>query len=164
MIQTDKNGFPISGAALPLEQDAPEGAPASNAAVQAALANLAARPEAPQLPPAGEMTWKLTAIVYPAVLLIFVALYVTSLSAGAQPEIALLQAGGVGVVLAVLGRLAVGILGDDSRFVLNDAQIAAMARSGAVHDILQGAAAEHGSGGAGQPSTAAQAASTGGKE
>jgi hypothetical protein len=110
------------------------------------------------------MTWKLTAIVYPAVLLIFVALYVTSLSAGAQPEIALLQAGGVGVVLAVLGRLAVGILGDDSRLVLNDAQIAAMARSGAVHDVLQGAAAEHGSGSAGQPSTAAQAANTGGKE
>ena len=164
MIQTDKNGFPISGAAPAAEQDAPEGAHASNAAVQATLANLAARPEAPKAPVPGEMSWKLTAIVYPAVLLVFVALYVTSLSAGAQPEIALLQAGGAGMVLAVLGRLAVGILGDDARFVLNDAQIAAMARSGAVHDILQGAAAEHGSGGAGQPSTAAQAASTGGKE
>lgn len=164
MIQTDKNGFPIPGATLPAEQDAPESAHASNAAVQAALASLAARPEQPEPTLPGEMTWKLTTIIYPAVLLIFVALYVTSLSAGAQPEIALLQAGGAGVVLAVLGRLAVGILGDDSRLVLNDSQIAAMARSGAVHDILQGAAAEHGSVGAGQPSTAAQAASTGGKE
>jgi hypothetical protein len=164
VIQTDKNGFPISGATLPAEQDAPASAHASDAAVQAALADLVARPAEQRALPPGEMTWKLTAIVYPAVLLIFVALYVTSLSAGAQPEIALLQAGGVGVVLAVLGRLAVGILGDDARLVLNDAQIAAMAHSGAVPDILQGAASEHGSGGAGQPSTAAQAASTGGKE
>jgi hypothetical protein len=164
VIRTDKNGFPISSAALAAEKDTPAGAHASNAAVQAALANLAARPEAPKLLTPGEMTWKLTTIVYPAVLLVFVALYVSSLSAGAQPEIALLQAGGVGVVLAVLGRLAVGILGDDFRLVLNDAQIAAMTRSGAIHDILQGAAAEHGSGISGQPSTAAPAAGTGGKE
>jgi hypothetical protein len=163
VIQPDKNGFPASGLDTAEMQDAAD-APISDAAVQAALASLVARPEEQKLPPPGEMKWKLTTIVYPAVLLVFVALYVTSLSAGSQPEIALLQAGGAGIVLAVLGRVAIGILGDDSRLVLDDAQLVAMARTGSAGDILTGAGDEHGSYGAGQPTMAAQAASAGGKE
>ena len=110
------------------------------------------------------MKWKLTTLVLPSVMLVFVALYVTSLAAGTEPEVALFRAGGAAVVLAVLGRVAVGILGDDSRLVLNDTQIVAMARNGAVRDYLSGADAEPGSGGAEQPSTAAQMAGSGGKE
>jgi hypothetical protein len=142
----------------------PDGPETSDAAVQAALANLSSRGNGPKQPRPGEITWKLTGLVIPAVMLIFVALYVTSLAAGVEPEVALFRAGGVSVVLAVLGRVAVSILGDDSRLILNDSQIVAMARSGAVQQYLSVADAEHGSVGAEQPTTTAQAAGAGGKE
>jgi hypothetical protein len=159
-MRFDKNGFPIS-------EDPPAAPPAgqtSDAAVQAALATLTAQAAAPKPPVPGEVKWHLTTLVYPAILLLFVALYVTSLSAGTQPEVALFQAGGASVVLAVLGRVAVSILGDDTRFVLNDSQIVAMARNGAVRDYLSGDGTEHNSDGAEQPSTAAKTAGAGGKE
>ena len=39
----------------------------------------------------GELKWRLTSILYPSILLIFVALYVSSLASGIEPEMALLQ-------------------------------------------------------------------------
>ena len=141
-----------------------DGAQTSDAAVQAALARLAAQTNGPKPPRPGELKWKLTMMVLPAVMLVFVALYVTCLAANVQPEVALFQAGGASVVLAVLGRVAVGILGDDSRLVLNDSQIVAMAQDGAVREYLSSVDAELSSDGTVQPSTAAQAAGAGGKE
>jgi len=144
--------------------DEPDASSASDGRVQAALASLAAHTDGPKPPRPGEMKWKLTTLVLPSVMLVFVALYVTSLGAGVEPEFALLRAGGVSVVLAVLGRVAVGILGDDSRLILNDTQIVAMAQNGAVREYLSGVDVEHSSDGTEQPSTAAQAAGAGGKE
>ena len=95
------------------------------------------------------MKWKLTTLIFPSILLLFVALYVTSLASGVEPEFALLRAGGASVVLAVLGRVAVSILGDESRLILNDSQIVAMARTGPLREYLSGAAAEPGSAGDG---------------
>lgn len=164
-MSVDQNGVPIPAAVQG------DGAPANgaeestDAAVQAALATLANQGVVPkQQPPPGEMKWRLTTILFPAILLVFVALYVTSLTAGSEPEVALFRAGGASVVLAVLGRVAVGILGDDARLVLNDHQIVAMARNGSVRDYLSGVAAERSLAGAEQPSTTAETAGTGGKE
>ena len=144
--------------------DQPDASAASDAKVQAALASLKSQGTGPRQPRPGEMKWKLTTLFLPSVMLLFVALYVTSLSAGIEPEFALLRAGGASVVLAVLGRVAVGILGDDSRLVLNDSQIVAMAQDGAVREYLSSVDAELSSDGTVQPSTAAQAAGAGGKE
>ncbi len=135
-----------------------------HATVQAALENLQTPGTGPKPPRPGELKWKLTTLILPSVMLLFVALYVSNLSSGVEPEFALLRAGGVSVVLAVLGRAAVSILGDDSRLVLNDDQIVATARDGALPDYLSGVDAEPGSAGADVPSTAAAAAGTGGKE
>ena len=135
---------------------------ASDATVHAALANLKTPGTGPKPPQPGELKWKLTTLILPSVMLLFVALYVSSLSSGVEPEFALLRAGGVSVVLAVLGRAAVSILGDDSRLVLNDNQIVATARDGALPDYLSGV--EPGSAGADLPSTVAEAAGAGGKE
>lgn len=49
-------------------------------------------------------------LLYPAVLLVFLALYVTSLLAGTAPELALLKSGGAGLCLALVGRLALRVL------------------------------------------------------
>ena len=54
-------------------------------------------------------------LIFPSILLVFVALYVTSLASGVEPEVGLFRAGGVSLVLAVLARVAVGILGDETR-------------------------------------------------
>jgi hypothetical protein len=137
------------------------------------LASLAARAQRP-----GELKWRLTSVIYPAILLIFLALYVSSLASGIEPEVALLRAGGAGLVLAILARVAVGIIADETRLVLNDSQIVAMARSGAVREYLAKNAAEAEVARAPAPasatapvasttsgsSTAAPAGSTGGKE
>ena len=167
-MQFDQNGFPISDAdaATAAANAAPEPRTESpsDELVQSALASLSAPVQAQKAPPIGEIKWRLTSMLYPAILLLFVALYVTCLGAGTEPEVALLQAGGVSVVLAVLGRLAVGILGDDTRLVLDDSQIVAMARNGAVRDYLSGSGAARDAAGAELPPTAAQAASAGGKE
>jgi hypothetical protein len=162
-MQFDQNGFPMR---MDEQDDATLGlnGGSSDATVQAALASLSTQGNGPKQPRPGEVKWRLTTLIFPAILLLFVALYVTSLSAGVEPEVALFRAGGASVVLAVLGRVAVGILGDDTRLVLNDNQIVAMARTGAVRDYLSGAGAERDSDGANQPSKAAQAAGAGGKE
>ena len=49
-------------------------------------------------------------LLYPAVLLAFLALYVTSLLAGTPPELALLRSGGAGLCLALVGRLVLHVL------------------------------------------------------
>lgn len=155
----------------------PPGEP-SVVAAQAALAGLAARDTVLTLPRPGEMRWRLTMLLFPAILLVFVALYVSAIASGVEPEIGLLWAGGASIVLAMLGRAAVSILGDDTRLVLSDNQIVAMARSAAVRDHLAGATAERGLDGPprshdeqshptqphDEPSTTAQTAGTGGKE
>jgi hypothetical protein len=157
-MQTDTSGLSID------MDELNGGAAATNlqssyAAVQAALASLNDQGAGPKPPRPGEIKWKLTTLVLPSVMLVFVALYVTSLTSGSEPEVALFRAGGVSVILAVLGRVAVSILGDDNRFVLNDSQIVAMAQSGPVRDHL----GEHGLNSADQPYTTAHAAGAGGK-
>ena len=132
---------------------------------QAILAQMTAKAQRP-----GELKWRLTSVLYPSILLIFVALYVSSLASGTEPEMALLQSGGASLVLAVLARVAVGIIADETRLVLNDSQIVAMARSNGVRDYLSKAGIDSpdypaaSPSGIEQPSTAAQAAGSGGKE
>ncbi|MGE3272340.1 MAG: hypothetical protein AB7P40_26565 [Chloroflexota bacterium] len=125
----------------------------------AAIAEMAARAQRP-----GELKWRLTMILYPSILLIFVALYVSSLAAGTAVEMALLQSGGASLVLAVLARVAVGIIADETRLVLNDSQIIAMARANAIREHYAKAGLDLPVPAATLPSTVATAASTGGKE
>ena len=138
--------------------------PLSDAIVQQAVDRIAAR----QAPPTGELKYKLTMLIFPAILLLFVALYVSSLASGIDPEVGLFRAGGASVVLAILARVAVGIIGDETRLILNDRQIVAMARSGAMRDYLGDTEGEHGPDHAAadfeEPSPTAHAAETGGKE
>jgi hypothetical protein len=149
------------------DQDAASSDPFSDAIVQQAVDRLAAH-EAKAQAPNGDLKYKLTMLIFPAILLVFVALYVASLASGIDPEVGLFRAGGVSLVLAILARAAVGIVGDETRLVLNDRQIVAMARSGAMRDYLAGADGEHGLDHAAadteQPFPTAQAAATGGKE
>ena len=63
---------------------------------------------------------RLTTFLFPSLLLIFVALYVTSLASGAAPEMALLRSGGAAVVMAVLGRVALGIVNDEETLAINE--------------------------------------------
>lgn len=53
---------------------------------------------------------RLAEALLPAVLLAFVALYLLGLAAGIEPELALGRAGGIALVLAVLARIARGVL------------------------------------------------------
>lgn len=53
---------------------------------------------------------RLRNVLLPLVLLIFLSLYVLGLTAGIEPEIALLRAGAAGIVLALLARAALWIL------------------------------------------------------
>ncbi len=69
---------------------------------------------------ANELKQRLTTFLFPSLLLIFVALYVTSLASGATPEMALLRSGGAGVVLSVLGRVALGIINDEETLAINE--------------------------------------------
>jgi hypothetical protein len=118
-----------------LDSDAPmDDGPA--AAPGSALA--APKPSRP-----GELTYRLTLMLFPSILLVFVALYVTSLASGVAPELGLLRAGGASVVLAILARVAIGILGDDTRAVLNEHQIRSLAQSEALKDKLLATLAEH---------------------
>lgn len=146
-----------------------EAAPAGDAAqatpdIQAILADMQARAQRPN-----ELKWRLTSILYPSILLIFVALYVSGLASGVEPEMALLRAGGASLVLAVLARVAVSIIADEKRLVLNDSQIVALARSGAVREYLSNAGLDPDAPAAPkpaaeQPSIAAKTAGPGGKE
>jgi hypothetical protein len=166
-MMIDRNGLMADDADA---QDAVlnDGSEPSDAAVQAALAGIAAKGAAPKPVNPAEMRYRMTVMIFASILLLFVALYVTSLAAGVEPEVALFRAGGACVVLAVLARVAVGILSDETRLVLNDRQIVAMARPGGVDAYLSDSTGEHGAdrdaAGIEQPSSAAQAAGTGGKE
>jgi hypothetical protein len=141
--------------------------PLSDAIVQDAMGRIAAH-QAKAQNPTGDLKYKLTMLIFPAILLLFVALYVASLASGIDPEVGLFRAGGVSLVLAILARAAVGIIGDETRLVLNDRQIVALARSGAIRDYLAGGDGEHGPDHAAadteEPFPTAQAAATGGKE
>src|SRR4051794_38035078 len=86
---------------------------ASDAAVKQALAGLSAHQAATPATPPGELKYKLTMLLFPAILLVFVALYVSSLASGIDPEVGLFRAGGAALVLAVIGRVAIGIIGDE---------------------------------------------------
>jgi hypothetical protein len=55
-------------------------------------------------------TRSLTDYLFPLVLTVFLMLYVTGLAAGSEPEMALIRASGGGLLLAVLGRVACGIV------------------------------------------------------
>jgi hypothetical protein len=91
---------------------------------------------APKPPQPGELKYRLTLFLFPSILLVFVALYVTSLASGVPPEMGLLRAGGASVVLAILARVAISILGDDSRMVLSESQIRAIAQSDTLREKL----------------------------
>jgi hypothetical protein len=52
----------------------------------------------------------LLGLLFPAVAVVFLMLYVLAIQAGVEPEIALLRAGLAGVALAALGRAAQSIL------------------------------------------------------
>jgi hypothetical protein len=149
---------------------AESGERASSASVEQAMAGLAGHQPAPPPKPLipGELKYKLTMMLFPAILLVFVALYVASLASGIDPEVGLFRAGGVSLVLAIIARMAIGILGDETRLVLSDQQIVAMARSGAVRDYLAAAAVQPGdtpgTAGTEQPATTARATGVGGKE
>ncbi len=67
-----------------------------------------------------DLKQRLTTFLFPSLLLIFVALYVTALASGAPPEMALLRSGGAGVVLAVRGRVALGIINDEETLTINE--------------------------------------------
>lgn len=54
--------------------------------------------------------WRLDQLVVPAILSIFLGLYLLGLLSGVEPELALLRAGLAGVLLAGLARLASAIL------------------------------------------------------
>jgi hypothetical protein len=53
---------------------------------------------------------RLTGWLLPGILMAFLTLYALAIRSGMEPEIALLQAGGAGAVLAVLGRLAISVV------------------------------------------------------
>ena len=67
-----------------------------------------------------ELKQRLTTFLFPSLLLVFVALYVTSLASGTTPEMALMRSGGAAVVLAVLGRVALGIINDEETLAINE--------------------------------------------
>ena len=90
---------------------------------------------------AHDLKQRLTTFLFPSLLLIFVALYVTSLASGATPELALLRSGGAAVVLAVLGRVALGIVNDEETLAINELALLeqTMAREAAAGDGEQAA-------------------------
>lgn len=46
----------------------------------------------------------------PGIIVAFLVLYITGIRSGLEPEFALLQAGGAGAALAIIGRLAVAVV------------------------------------------------------
>jgi|SRR5579875_300145 hypothetical protein len=64
----------------------------------------------PQGDPAPSWPRRLAEALLPAVLLTFVALYLLGVAAGVEPEWALGRAAGVALLLAVLARIARGVL------------------------------------------------------
>jgi hypothetical protein len=48
--------------------------------------------------------------LFPVLLLVFLGLYVAGILAGVEPEFAMLRAGLASVILAIVGRFAIGML------------------------------------------------------
>jgi hypothetical protein len=57
-----------------------------------------------------EQSERVARLLFPGILLVFLGLYTMSLMAGVEAEIGLLRAGLAGVGLAIIGRIALGIL------------------------------------------------------
>ena len=57
-----------------------------------------------------EPSHKLTGLLFPALLLVFLGLYLAGITAGVEPEIAMLRAGLASVTLAIVGRFVSGML------------------------------------------------------
>ena len=87
---------------------------------------------------AHDLKQRLTTFLFPSVLLVFVALYVTSLASGATPELALLRSGGAAVILAILGRVALGIVNDEATLAINELALLeqTMAAEARTADVL----------------------------
>ena len=49
-------------------------------------------------------------VLLPGLLVVFLGLYVAGLTAGIEAELAMLRAGGASLVLALVGRFAIGLL------------------------------------------------------
>ncbi|MFN0073203.1 MAG: hypothetical protein ACKVVP_17115 [Chloroflexota bacterium] len=56
---------------------------------------------------------RLVGWLLPSIIVAFLALYIWGIRSGTEPEVALLQAGAAGAVLAVLGRAAISIVAID---------------------------------------------------
>lgn len=120
---------------------------------------------APEPPRPSELKYRLTLLLFPSILLIFVALYVSSLASGAEPEISLLYAGGASVVLAILARAAVGIVGDGSGpDEQNERERLALARIGELQSQMMAAKAAQQAHAAEHAISAGKSAGTSGKE
>jgi hypothetical protein len=111
----------------------------------------------------GELKYRLTVLLFPSILLVFVALYVSSLTSGAEPEMALLLAGGASVILAVLARIGIGILASDHH-TLSDREIVALARAGALTEQIKATPRDAADSAAAPAPQAGSAAADGGKE
>jgi hypothetical protein len=98
-----------------------------------------AQEDLPRPPSPAELKHRLTVLLFPAVLLVFVALYVTCLASGLEAEMALLRAGGASLVLAVLARVAVGIVGTERKDGLSDREALARARMEALREKMMAA-------------------------
>jgi len=70
---------------------------------------------------------RVSRFLFPSILLVFLALYVTSLASGNQPEVGLLRSGAASLVLAVLGRVDLGIIGDEESLAINELALLAHA-------------------------------------
>jgi hypothetical protein len=57
-----------------------------------------------------EPSRRLVNALFPALLFVFLGLYVAGLAAGVEPELAMLRAGVASVILALVGRFALGLL------------------------------------------------------
>ena len=55
---------------------------------------------------------RLADLLFPALLFVFLGLYVAGILAGVEPEMAMLRAAAASIVLAFVGRFATGILED----------------------------------------------------
>ncbi len=73
---------------------------------------------------------RVSRFLFPSILLVFLALYVTSLASGNQPEVGLLRSGAASLVLAVLGRVALGIIGDEETLAINELALLGRATGG----------------------------------
>jgi hypothetical protein len=136
------------------------------ASLPGADANVSDQPAPPETPRPlrpGELKYRLTLLLFPSILLVFVALYVANLTAGAEPEMALLQAGGASMILAVLARVAIGIVASDQHR-LSDREIVALARAGALKEQIKAAQRAGDDTDAAQAPQAGSTAGDGGKE